>query len=379
MFQALVGGLGAFVGVGIAAGVARKHYDTGITPEGLRRFNAASLQLLLASAIVSFVILTIFGAALSGVLGLELSWMQYAVIVSASAVIVQVRLAEWQVRNRALAYGAFQVAQSVVNTLSSLLLVVGLAWGANGRIAGQAGSMVLFAGIGLALLWRDGLLAFFTWEPRELIQVATFGLPLMPHVLAAFVLFSVDRIVIKSELGLAEVGIYMVAVQLASGVSLVFDSISRAYMPWLFEHLQRDDPQEKRRVVRTTYKWFAVILAGAGCVFVVGPEAVALLAGERYAKAGNVIGWLILGQAFLGMYVLLSSYLIYGKRTGLLSAVTVFSAALYIGLLLLLVRSYGLHGAAIGFAAAMALRFLLTWRAAHVSHPMPWIPKRHTA
>jgi len=61
------------------------------------------------------------------------------------------------------------------------------------------------------------------------------------------------------------------------------------------------------------------------------------------------------------MYLMVTNYVFYSKRTGLLSAVTIFSGVLNVGLLLLLVESQGLAGAAIAYSIAMGVRFLLTW------------------
>jgi hypothetical protein len=45
-----------------------------------------------------------------------------------------------------------------------------------------------------------------------------------------FLLDTARRLVINAELGLAEVGIYMVAVQLAGALALIFDAINKKPM-----------------------------------------------------------------------------------------------------------------------------------------------------
>lgn len=374
MFQTFVGALGGFVGIGVAAAVTRKHFEfANPASEDPGQFIGACFQIVLVSGLLALVVCMFARQWLARVLGLDPAWIPWGVAVTAAGVIVQVRLAQWQVREQAFTYGAFQVAQSLVNMLFSLALVVGFRLGADGRIAAQATAMIAAAVAALFWLRLDRLLKPLAWRPEFLKEILAYGVPLMPHVLAAFVLFSIDRVVINAQLGLADAGVYMVAAQLSAGVSLVFDAIARAYTPWLFGHLQRNNVDQNRMVVRSTYGWFFLILLGAALVFAAGPSVITFVAGERYAKAGTVIGWLVLGQAFMGMYLLLSGYLLFAKRTGLLSTVTVVSSGLYICLLVVLVREFALKGAAIGFAAAMALRLVLTWWAAHRSHPMPWL------
>lgn len=199
-----------------------------------------------------------------------------------------------------------------------------------------------------------------------------FGIPLIPHIVGIFLLSTVDRFVINAELGLAEVGIYMVAVQLSNAMGIVFDAINKAYVPWLFERLKRNLHDEKVQIVLYTYAWFAFVLCIACFAFVVGPWLVTLVAGPKYAEAGEVIGWLALGQAFAGMYLMVTNFTFYSKRTGLLSLATITSGLVNVVILIMLIGILGIKGAAIAFSISMAIRFLLTWWAAQRCHPMPW-------
>lgn len=168
----------------------------------------------------------------------------------------------------------------------------------------------------------------------------------------------------------------MVAVQFATALALIFDAINKAYVPWLFERLKRDNSQEKRQIVRFTYGWYVLILLGAALAFLVGPWLVTFVAGEKYAKAGDVIGWLALGQVFGGMYLMVTNYIFFSKRTGLLSLATIFSGLINVALLVALIGQFGLEGAGYAFCIAMGLRFILSWGIAQIRHPMPWFEFR---
>ena len=69
---------------------------------------------------------------------------------------------------------------------------------------------------------------------------------------------------------------------------------------------------------------------------------------------------------------MLVGYILYEKKTRLLSAITVFSAALNIFLILILIDGYGLEGVALASMVAMGVRFALVWLASIKVHPMPW-------
>lgn len=372
MFQTLLGALTAFVGLSMQGAAVRKFYDGNHGERDLQEFIGACLQILLVTSLATVAVAFIFNEQLSQWLGLESHWILLAVFTTSATVVAQLRLGQWQVRKNAKLYGAMQVSKSLLNVGLSLLLVVVFLQGSGGRITAQVWAAGIFAIVALVLLKKDNLLSFFVWRPDFVREALKFGMPLVPHVGGMFLLTSIDRFVINSELGLAQVGIYMVAVQFAMAASLVFDAINKAYVPWLFERLKRDDEGEKRDIVRFTYMWYVFILAGAGLAFLVGPWLITFVAGEKYARAGDVIGWLMLGQVFNGMYLMVTNYIFFSKRTGLLSIATMFSGVVNLALLLILIRQFGLNGAAYAFCISMGLRFLLSWLVAQKRHPMPW-------
>jgi O-antigen/teichoic acid export membrane protein len=376
MFQILVGALAAVVGLNVAGATSRKYYDDYSSEYELKYFIAACMQILLVSGGIAFAAIYAFREQIAEALGLEVRWILWAVFLSSASVIIQIRLNQWQIRKKARTYGVMQVLQSALNMLLSLMFVIALLKGAEGRMAAQVWTAGVFALLALALLKRDRLFALMVWRPHLLKEALAFGVPLIPHVAGIFLLVSIDRFVINAELGLAQAGIYMVAVQLASAVAIVFSAVNNAYVPWLFEHLKRDQPEEKRLIVLYTYAWFALILFAAGLAFIFGPWIVALVAGPEYVLAGSVIGWLVLGQTFGGMYLMVTNYIFYSKRTGLLALTTITSGFLNVCLLILLIPYMGLVGASIAFTVAMAIRFLLTWWVAHLRQPMPWFSLR---
>lgn len=371
MFLMLVAGLAAFTGISVHGAANRKFYDDRLEESTLKDFIGACLQILLASSVLVLGIVWIFQAQLSEWLGLQPRWILLGVIASAASFVFQLRMGQWQVRKQASLYGITQVSQALVNILLSILLVVTFLQGADGRISAYILSTVAFSVLAAFLLYRDNLLSF-AWHSGHIKEALAFGVPLMPHIAGIFLLSAVDRLVINFQLGLAQVGVYMVAVQLAAAMGIISDAINKAYVPWLFERLKRDQPDEKKQIVRLTYAYFSVSLLAAGLAFVIGPLVVTLIAGERYAEAGSVIGWLALGQAFSGMYLMVTNYIFYSKKTGLLALVTIVSGVLNVALLVVLIGVLGLSGAAIAFALSMALRFLFTWLVAHKRHPMPW-------
>lgn len=372
LFQSLVAGLGAFVGLSVHGAANRKHYDLDDSSTDMQAFIGACLQILLCSVAIVSIVLLLAQDFLRRELGIEPQWLGAAVLTSLASFLTALRLGQWQVRGQAVSYGLFQSAQALVSLAAALLAVVVLLGGAPGRIHALVATSAGFAALALVSLGRDGLLGW-RWRPDFLREALAFGLPLMPHIAGIFLLGMADRFLISRELGNDQVGIYMVAAQVAMVLALLADAINKAYVPWLYERLKRDDPAEKHLIVRNTWRYFGIALLLAGVMAALGPWVVKLLAGPDYAAAGALVGWLALGQAFGGMYLMVTNYVFYSRTTGGLSLVTIGSGAVNILLILALIIPLGLTGAAIAYALSMGLRFLLTWRLAQRCHPMPWL------
>lgn len=75
-------------------------------------------------------------------------------------------------------------------------------------------------------------------------EAASFGVPLIPHIMGGFLLMTVDRAVIGSVLSLDAAGYYMVAAQIAGILGIALDSVNKAYVPWLFEKLKEMKKQK---------------------------------------------------------------------------------------------------------------------------------------
>src|SRR5690606_20747202 len=191
IFTTLVGGFGALVGLNAVSASARRAYD-GVPDAELAQYNAACLQILLASGILVLAVVVAWREPLGRLLGLQPRWLAWAVVVAALAALMQLRQAFFQVRRRPLPYAALQVGEALVVTALTLLLVVDLEHGATGRIGAVILSGLLVAALSLSLLHRAGLLRLRTWRPDLVRDALAFGVPLVPHTAAGFVLIAAD-------------------------------------------------------------------------------------------------------------------------------------------------------------------------------------------
>jgi O-antigen/teichoic acid export membrane protein len=371
MFTLFVTALNAVVGLSVDGAANRRFFDNNVTYDQLQRFNGNCFFILLTSTVLASFILLFVDTHLAHFLGIPSSWVHLGVLSVFCGFILKLRLGQLQVRGKAKVYGFFQVVNSFVVLLFSIVFVILLDLGGDGRIYGIVLTSVIIGFISFLSLVNDKLFKF-EYCLEDIKQALSFGLPLIPHVLGAFLLLSADRFVINKELGLEMTGIYMVAFSLGSALNIIFSGINSAFTPWLFGQLKEDDEDKKRDIVKKTYIYFIFLIFMSIFAFFAAPPILKLIVGEKFHQAADVLPLLIIGQVFLGMYFMVTNYIFYVKKTKYLSYVTISSGAINIALLLLFIPIYGIYGAALAFSIANLSQFIFTWLVSAKVCRMPW-------
>lgn len=372
VFHVWVALVGALCGLSVHGAASRKYYDYDEPDKYMGEFITSCLLLLVASTTLVLVVVAPLSQWLSEMLGLSRTWLFIGIPFAFCNFLMQIRLGQWQVRKQPKNYGAFQVMRGVTDMTLSLLLVVSLVLGVTGRLSGFTLAAVIFGILAVLLLYRDNLIVK-AWRPDLMREALQFGVPLIPHIVGVFLLLTVDRAIISARLGTDAAGYYMVAVQLAMVVNLVLQSVNRAYVPWLFERLKRDIPMEKRFIVKLTYCYNVSLLGCAAIGFIWAGDVLVWVAGETYSPAGEIVAWLILAQAVRGMYFMVTNYIFYAKRTGLVARITIVTGLLNVVLLFVFMDWFGLKGAAWAMCISITCQWIATWWTAHKIVPMPWL------
>ncbi|MEJ5991377.1 lipopolysaccharide biosynthesis protein [Ramlibacter sp. PS3R-8] len=376
MFAVLVACLTSVVGVNTHAAAGMRYFDR--ESIDLPRYVAACLVIGVASTALTLLAVLLLAPWLKEWTQLPLAWLPVAVLVAAAQFVVQLQLTLWQSAALAWQFGALKIAQAVLDAIASLGLVLVLQLGWEGRAGGMALANVAVAVAAFLLLLRGRWMRFPA--RREDVRAALrFGLPLVPHLASGMVLLLFDRFLIAGTLGLASVGIYMVAVQIGMAMGLVTDAFNRAYAPWLLETIKQQDAQRDLRIVRWTYGYFIALLAAGLLVGLLAEPLLRLLAGEQYLEAAPAILWIALGYAFGGMYFMVTNYVFYVGRTGSLAMVTFTACVVNVVTALFLVRSHGIVGAAQAALLGKIVLFAGTWWLSQRCRPMPWARALTTA
>lgn len=371
MFSVWMSLMGAFCGLSVHGAASRKYFDFREGTDELGRFIFMCLMILALTTVCLLVLILLASPILSSVLNLSEKWLIVGVLCAGLSFLIQLRLGQWQVRKKVKPYGIFQVSQALLNTSLSLVFVTVLYLGATGRILAIVITTAVFALFALVFLIKNNLLRV-CWRPDMAREALRFGVPLIPHIVGLFLLNTVDRAVITSELGIDKAGIYMVAIQVSMAISIILDAVNKTFVPWLFERLKLGNAVEKQKVVKVTYGYYSLLAFGVVISFLWADDALLLIAGADYSEASYLVAWVVLAKGFHGGYLMVTNYLFYTKNTGILSSITISCGLLNVALLFLFINKWELLGVAWAYCFSKLVQWLVTWFYANRQVPMPW-------
>lgn len=326
----------------------------------------------LAACLLTFAVgFAVLGYLPSDLGALILSWLPLLALASLAQVLFSIVLTLWQVRQRPVPYGLFQIAHTVMNLLFSLLFVIVFSWGWRGRVGGIIAAALAFGALSAVLLARR--LRHRWLVRREYLRDAlAFGIPLVPHSLGNWILTGIDRVFLASMVGIATTGVYAVGYQIGMVVGLFATSFNQAWSPFLFEKLREGSDRTKARIVKFTYLYMVGIAVFALVLGIAAPPFMAVFVGPEFQESSAYVFWVSLGYAANGMYLMIAHYIYFVKKTYLLAWITFFAAVVHIVLNYVLIETNGAVGAAQASAGSFAVSFVLTWILAARVYRMPW-------
>jgi O-antigen/teichoic acid export membrane protein len=257
---------------------------------------------------------------------------------------------------RARAYFTLTVANVAVTIPVTVWLVVLEDKGPNG---------LLFATFSTALpflawrLWQERHRLALVPDRALLRRMTRFGLPTMPAELSLYSLNFIDRLILVRKAGLAEAGMYALAVKFAQGMNVLARGFQLAWPPLAYSIA---DDDEARRAYALVFTWFATVCAFAVTgLWLFSRWIVRLLAAPEFFRAHEAIGLLATGIALYSLYLVQVIILGRTNRTALSLPSTIAGTILNVVLNLLLVPSRGIVGAGIALVASYLAILVITY------------------
>ncbi|MBO5239347.1 MAG: oligosaccharide flippase family protein [Lachnospiraceae bacterium] len=247
----------------------------------------------------------------------------------------------------------FSTINSLFITLCGVMMVLFFADKSQGRIIGFVvayGLVALYVSVRFAFIKTKGVGS----GKKDVMYALTFGIPLIPHLLANMVNGNADRVFIIKLFGENEAGIYSVAYSIGA-IALTFaDACTDAWTPWYFSETKCKNKEQVNRYLK--FYSFTIAMCFFG-VMMLAPEIMKIMADETYYTGMPCIKYVALGICFLFLYRFPLCYEQYNGNTKFVAPATVICAAINIILNSIFVPKYGIEGAAF----TTLLSYIILW------------------
>jgi len=188
----------------------------------------------------------------------------------------------------------------------------------------------------------------------KILKVALkYSIPILPHNISTYIANFVSRVLINISGTLASVGLYGVASQFAVIIDTVQSSVNKAFMPWFFEMMNKNDEQSKREILSLSRFLLIIYSLVYMVIGLFSQEIIIIMTTESYIMAWTIIPILVVGFSVKSIYYFYINILFYYKKASRKIFIATVSGSLAdIVLAFALVPVYGMYGAAIAFVVA---------------------------
>lgn len=273
----------------------------------------------------------------------------------------------FRLEERARAYFVTTILNVLATIALTIVLVVGLDEGARGLLLGSYATGAAFVLGLIALHWRQLSLVFDSALLKRLLR---FGLPTMPAEVSLYLLNWVDRIIIVRTVGLAEAGLYSLAVKFAQAVNVLVRGFQLAWPPLAYSI---KDDNEARRAYAVVMTLFV-----AACAFVVtgmwlfSRWIARVLADPRFFDSWEAVGLISTAVTLYAIYMVMVVILGRTGRTEFNFPAAIAALVANVGLNLLLVPSLEIVGAGIALVASYGVVVVLMYVFTQRLFPVPY-------
>src|SRR3954452_18872537 len=343
------------VRLGIIEAILRFYYLAGERPQAVVATGFASL--FWGATFLAALALPFAGPLSTALLGHEDAGLaRLAILGLWTLTLYEYALTLLRLDERARAYFGITILNVLITLAFTVFLIVVDGQRTRGILLG---SYATGAEVTVWMLWRQRRRLALVPDRPLLRRMFRFGLPTMPAELSLYSLNFIDRIIIVRTVGLAEVGLYALAVKFAQAMQVLVRGLQLAWPPLAYS-IQDDD--EARRVYSSIFTWFAALLAfAASGLWLESRWIVRLLAAPDFFPSYQAVGLLATGIALYGLYLAMVVILGRTGRTEFSFPATIAAVVSNVVLNLILVPSNGIVGAGISLVASYVIVLVLMY------------------
>jgi O-antigen/teichoic acid export membrane protein len=278
-------------------------------------------------------------------------------------------------QEKPIKYSIFNLSQIVLHFTITTILIVVFKFNWLGILLGILISLLTLNFLSINHLVRNKLIRG-RLNIKQIKYALMLGSPLVLQRIGGLLINKSDALFISIMLGKDVLGIYAVGYQIGMVVLLFQDAFGKAWRPYVFKKLNQNKLTDKIEIVKLSYLLMGLYLLFPIVIYFLSPLIFRIFINERYHDSIIIAPLIALAYSFLGMYKLVTLYIFYMKRTGLLSSFTVINGGINMILNYVFISIFGVLGAAYATILSMFIIFIVAFIISNRVYPMPWNPLR---
>ncbi len=261
--------------------------------------------------------------------GLSFKHQFYALAVSAGTVYNNIVLNIWRVQEKIKLYGLFSCSNAIINFVLTVLLVVTLNQGWEGRINAYLYLALIYFVISFCVLIYNGFIYNIKTTIDCIKDCLSFGVPLIPHNVSSWLRQGLDRIILNNFQSTDIVGLFSFSYNFANIIMIVGNAFNATNSVYLFKMLANRDVNVEKAIRKQTIiviSFFSVLTVFTG----LGAYIITTIYFTQYKESVSYLFPQCLGALFYCIYLQYVNFMFYYKKTKKLMYVTFGVSSLHV-------------------------------------------------
>jgi O-antigen/teichoic acid export membrane protein len=202
-------------------------------------------------------------------------------------------------------------------------------------------------------------------------ELFAFTLPLFPGYIALFIRGNADRVILRTFMGLAQVGVFEMLFKFVSLLTVfIIEPFSKS---WEVKRYEICETQEGPETMARMYTFQLAMMLFLGLVLALEiPLLLRIMTPKEFWVGGSVAFIAVLSRILSASYYQFFFGLLYAKKTSQIAKIQIISSVLDVGLNISLIPLFGLIGAVTASCLVATIQCCMAFFMARVYYPIPF-------
>jgi len=356
LIAACKGVIGLFSNLNLHSGITRDYFEEGVDRKKLVSTGFFSI---LFNATIVFVILFLTSdfwvESILGISGYKLAFVIMLLSIPLGGLDSYLAILT-RFKNKPMLYAVGSLIALLMQIAFSVYFVLIIKIGIVGVFLALVISEIFAIIFFLAINWEYFA---FTLEISFLKKALLFSLPTLPAIMAGWVDRSLGQVMIGKYISLEDLGVYAVAIQLASVFALIRQAIGNVWNPYVFENYKK---KNFNSTIQRLYKIIVVflIILTINLAFL-SKDIVLLFSNSNYLDAYQFLILLCFPMSLYTLLPFVSCGVLISRETKYLSYSYVPGSLVNLLLLFLFLPRYGILVAPISLGISRIINYIILY------------------